>query len=436
MKQLKVGILGFGTVGTGVVRIFQNNSELISTRLGGELVLHRIADRRPDREREVHVAPELLTTSCEEVVSHPEIDLVIELIGGYEPARSLVLEALKNGKHVVTANKALLALHGDELYNAARDAGVELLFEAAVGGGIPVISPIKESLCANRFSEVAGIMNGTCNYILTRMTQEGADYAEVLKDAQDKGYAEADPTFDVGGIDAAHKLAILIRLCFGTRIDFDDIYVEGISEVTALDIEFARQFGYTIKLLAIGKEDNGCVEARVHPTMLPNNEPLAKVDGVFNAVALEGDFLGPALLHGQGAGMDATASAVMGDVMSVARDVFSGSIRRVAPMSYPPETVVDLPVKKMTDLRCPFYLRFTTDDKPNVLAQIAHILGEHHISIASMNQPERHAENAVPIVILTHEASEDSVVEALMEIDKLDVVREKSRFIRIEGSLA
>jgi homoserine dehydrogenase len=377
----------------------------------------------------------VLTADVNEILDSPEIKVVIELIGGYEPARTFVLKAIERGKHVVTANKALLALHGEEILAAAAAKGVSVMFEAAVGGGIPIISAIKENLCANNFRSVFGILNGTCNYILTRMTNEGHDFAEVLRDAQAHGYAEADPTFDVEGVDTAHKLAILIALCFGTRVKFADIHTEGISGISALDIQFARQFGYKIKLLAISKEAGGRIEARVHPTMIPSNYPLADVDGVFNAVRLVGDFVGPVMLYGRGAGMEATASAVMGDVMAIARNLLAGAGSRTPAMAYRPECVRDLPIKAMDDIVSQYYLRFATVDQPGVLAQIAGSLGKYDISIASMIQPERQVGGAVPIVIMTHEAREADIRRALAEIDNLAFVREKSRVIRIESEL-
>lgn len=435
MKEIKVGLLGFGTIGTGVVKNFQRNAQLIRERLGAELVLCKIADLDIVTDRGVVLPGGVLTTDAAQVLDNPEIDVVIELIGGYEPARSFVLRAIENGKHVVTANKALLALHGSEIYAAAARKGVEVMFEAAVGGGIPVISAIKENLCANNFSSVFGILNGTCNYILTRMTNEGAEFGDVLKDAQSNGYAEADPTFDIEGIDAAHKLAILISLCFGTRVAHDGIYTEGISNVSALDIQFARQFGYKIKLLAISKADNGKLEARVHPTMIPNHLPLADVDGVFNAVRLVGDFVGPVMLSGRGAGMEATASAVMGDVMSIARTLRSGASNRTPVMAYVAEAIRDIEIKPMADVVTQYYLRFGAIDKPGVIAQISSVLGRYDISISSMIQPERQAGEAVPIVIMTHEAREENIRRALSEIDSLDAVCQKSHFIRIESEL-
>ncbi len=435
MDKVNVGLLGFGTIGKGVVQVFQKNGALLQERLGLPVHLVGIADLDITTDRGITVDPGLLTTDAEALLNNPAIQVIIELIGGYEPARTFVLQAIANGKHVVTANKALLAKHGDEIFAAAEAAGVNVMFEAAVGGGIPVISAIKENLCANRFQSLFGILNGTCNYILTRMAEDGDDFATVLKDAQAKGYAEADPTFDVEGIDTAHKLALLCGLCFGTRVDFDKIYTEGISKVTALDIEFAGIFGYKLKLLAIGKLDNGHIEARVHPTMIPESYPLADIDGVFNAVRLVGDFVGPVLLSGHGAGSEATASAVMGDVISIARDLASGCSRCNPAMSSPQATLKTLAIKPMADISSCYYLRFFVKDQPGVLGTITGILGKYQISIESMMQPHRHEAEAVPIVLMTHEASENNIRAALAEIDGQGTIEGESLFIRVENSL-
>jgi homoserine dehydrogenase len=434
-KEIKVGLLGFGTVGSGVVRILHRNAALIEKRLGAVLKLVKIADLDIERDRGVDVNPEILTTDAAQVVDDPEVDIIIELIGGYEPARQLVLRALRNGKPVVTANKALLALYGEEIYNEAAANDVTVLFEAAAGGGIPVITSIKENLGGNKFSSVLGIFNGTCNYILTRMTDEGEEFADMLEAAQQEGFAEADPSFDVDGIDAAHKLAILVSLCFGTRIDFKDIYIEGISHLSSVDIRFAGQFGYKIKLLAIGKNSGGEVEARVHPTMVPMSHPLAGVDGVFNAVRLKGDFVGPVILTGQGAGMEATASAVIGDVISATRDLLAGSKMRTAPLGYRTEALEKLTVKAITDLWGQYYLRFLIVDRPGVLGKISTILGNHDISISSMIQMSGSIQNAAPVVLTSHEALEADIRSALYEIDLLEEVRHPSLFIRIENEL-
>ena len=435
MKSIKVGLLGFGTIGTGVVRVFQQNKDLLASRLGASLELVRIADLDITTDRGVQLAPGLLTDDAQAMLNDPEVQVVIELIGGYEPARSFVLQAIRNGKHIVTANKALLALHGEEIFSAAEEAGVNVMFEAAVGGGIPIISAIKENLGANNYSAIYGILNGTCNYILTEMDEEGKDFSDVLAEAQKQGYAEADPTFDVEGVDTAHKLALLLSLCFGTKVNFDDIYTEGISKVTALDIEYARDFGYKLKLLAIGKRDGDKIEARVHPTMIPKNYPLAAISGVFNTVRLVGDFSGPVMLSGYGAGMDATASAVMGDVLAAARDLSTDCSTRMPALGCPQSQLKSYEIKPMEQLTTPYYLRFNVKDQPGVLASIAGILGKHEISIESMVQPHRHAGEAVPIVFMTHVAEERNVTAALAEIDALDVIQEDTLLIRIEDHL-
>ncbi|GFO61219.1 homoserine dehydrogenase [Geomonas silvestris] len=434
MKEIKVGLLGFGTIGAGVVKLLKENASLIEEKTGARITLKALADLDITTDRGVDVSGIHLTKNADEILADPEISVVVELIGGYEPARSFVLKAIAHGKHVVTANKALLAVHGDEIYAAARAQGVEILFEAAVGGGIPVLSAIKGNLAANRFSTVLGIVNGTCNYILTRMTQEGADFTEVLKSAQEMGYAEADPTFDIEGVDTAHKLCLLLSLCFGTRVNLKDIYSEGITSISAEDVNFAKSFGYRIKLLAIGKRDGGQIEARVHPTMIPIDYPLADVHGVFNAIRLTGDFVGPVMFYGRGAGRDATASAVIGDVMDLGRNMEAGISRRVAPLGFLDQMVAEFPIKPIGDVVTKYYIRFQAVDRPGVLARIAGALGASGISIASMVQSAR-SSDIVPIVIMTHEAREADIRKALAEIDGFDVIREKSTFIRIEDNL-
>jgi len=435
MKDINIGLLGFGTIGAGVVKLLARNSLLIEEKLGARLILKKIADLDITTDRGVPVSPGVLTSNADDVLSDPEISVVIELIGGYEPARSFVLRAIENGKHVVTANKALLALHGREIYAAAARKGVEVLYEAAVGGGIPVLSAIRGNLAANNFATVLGILNGTCNYILTKMTKDGADFADVLKKAQELGYAEADPTFDIEGIDTAHKLSILLSLCFGTRVEFKDIHTEGISSISSLDINYARDFGYKIKLLAIGKRDGERIEARVHPTMIPVNYPLADVDGAFNAIRLTGDFVGPVMLYGRGAGMDPTASAVVGDVMDISRNILAGIGRRTAPLGFQEERIRDLQIKPIGEIVSKFYIRFSVMDEPGVIARIAGELGRNNISIESMVQTARSVQESVPIVIMTHEAREMDIRKALAEIDSFDIVREKSNLIRIEDNL-
>ena len=437
MNDIKVGLIGFGNIGAGVVRLLRENADVIRNKVGTGIVLKRIADLDITSDRGVEVDPSVLTTDVNEIFNDPEISVVIELIGGYEPAKSFVLKAIEKGKHIVTANKALLALHGNDIYSAAARKGVEVQFEASVGGGIPVLTAIKSNLAANRFGSVFGIMNGTCNYILTRMTQEGADFTEMLQAAQELGYAEPDPTFDIEGVDTAHKLAVLVSLCFGTNIDFNSIYTEGITGISSLDVKFARDFGYRIKLLAIGKLIDGQVEARVHPTMIPLHNPLADVNGVFNAIRLTGDFVGPVMFYGRGAGQNPTASAIVGDLIGLARSMQAGAGRRMSPLGFLDYAIADLPIKPMAEIVSKYMLRFSALDKPGVLGSIAGSLGMHGISIESMVQTAHEADDTtpVPIVIMTHEASEGSVRQALSEIDQLDIICQKTVFIRIEDNL-
>jgi len=435
MKEIKVGVIGFGTIGTGVVKLLQQNSALITEKLGAKLTLKNIADRITSNDRGLALKPGVLIDDAEQILTDPEISIIIELIGGYKPAKEFILKAIENGKHVVTANKALLAVHGEEIYAAAARKRVEVRYEAAVGGGIPVLSAIKGNMAANHFGSVFGILNGTCNYILTKMTQEGANFADVLKKAQELGYAEADPTFDVDGTDTAHKLCILVTLCFGTRVDLKDIYTEGISSITAEDINFARDFGYKIKLLAIGKRDGDTVEARVNPTMIPINYPMADVDGVFNAIRLTGDFVDTVMFYGRGAGMEPTASAVVGDVMAIARNIMVGVSRRSAPLGYLDEKIINLPIKPIGETVSKYYLRFSVIDKPGILAKISGALGDNGISIESMVQSASKTGEIVPIVIMTHAAREMDVRKALEKIDSLGITTQKTNLIRIEDAL-
>jgi homoserine dehydrogenase len=437
MKTVDIGFLGFGTVGQGTLRILAEQGPLLESRLGARLAVRRVAVRDPKKRREVTLDPSLLTTDPLAVVDDPAVAVVVELMGGIEPARTLILRAIANGKAVVTANKALLALHGPELYRAAAEAGVDLGFEAAVGGGIPLIRAIKEGLVAGRVEALYGIINGTSNYILTKMTDAGASFAEVLAAAQAEGYAEADPTMDVEGIDAAHKLAILVALAFGHPIDFSRIYTEGISRITPTDLRFARGFGYRVKLLAIAKQDaDGAVEARVHPTMIPADHPLAAVGGVFNAVYLNGSTTGPVLLYGRGAGGLPTGSAVVSDLVDIARNLLAGAAHRVPPLGYQMTAVTPRVVLPMDRVVSRYYFRFQVFDRPGVLSKISGVLGAHDVSIASMIQEGREAVAAVPIVMMTHEAREADVRTALAEIDRLAVVQEPSLSIRVEDRLA
>jgi len=434
MKEIKVGLIGFGTVGTGVVKILQENASVIEQRLGGRIYLYKIADIDLKRDRGVQVPTEILTSDVQEVIANPEISIVLELIGGIEPARTFILKAMESGKHVVTANKALLALHGEEIFTAAQKYGVRIGFEASVGGGIPIIRSIREGLVANKIISLFGILNGTSNYILTRMTQEGKGFRETLKEAQRLGYAEADPTLDVEGIDAAHKLSILASLAFGIKVDFQDIFVEGISHITPLDIQFSWEFGYRVKLLAIGKWDGGRVELRVHPTMLPADHLLSTVEGVYNAIYVFGDAVGPTMFYGQGAGGLPTGSAVVSDLVDLCRDIIKG-LNRQGPLITPFWSSHQGVVKDMEEVVTPYYLRFTAVDRPGVLSKISGILGEHEISIASVIQKGRRVKGAVPIVMMTHEATERNIRHALHEINRLDVIRARTTLIREEGEV-
>jgi len=435
MKKINVGIVGFGTVGTGTAKILIENSLLIEERVGTPIVVKKIADHDIEKPREINVDPAILTKDANEILNDPEIDIVVELIGGYGYAKEFILKAIDKGKHVVTANKALLAVHGDEIFRAAYRKGVDIGFEASVGGGIPIIRALKEGLVANRIESIYGIVNGTTNYILTKMTAEGKKFGDVLKKAQEKGYAETDPTFDVEGVDAAHKLAVLISLAYGVRIRFEDIYTEGISKITPLDIEFAREFGYRIKLLAITKDDRGKIEARVHPTMLKESAMLANVDGVFNAIYVTGDAVGSTMFYGRGAGMMPTGSAVVSDIADIARNIIKKSHQRVPPLGCSEGCIKDAKVKDISETVNHYYIRFSAMDKPGVLSKISGILGENNISISSMIQKGRQVGGSVPIVMMTHEANEKDVRKALDEIDRLPVVHDKTVFIRIEEGL-
>jgi homoserine dehydrogenase len=436
MKEIKVGLIGFGTVGAGVGKILQKNSRLIEKRMGAKIILKRVADIDIKTDRGVKLKRGVLTRSAADVIEDPEIDIVMELIGGIEPAKTCILKAIRNKKHIITANKALLALHGDEIFKEAYRFGVNVNFEASVGGGIPLIRSIKEGLVANRIQSIFGILNGTSNYILSKMTDEGRNFKEVLKEAQEKGYAEANPTYDIEGFDAAHKLAILIRLAFGTPLRFEEIFIGGISEITPLDIQFGQEFAYRIKLLAIAKMDQGKIEARVHPTLIPKRHLLSTVEGVFNAIYIKGDAVGPTLFYGQGAGQMPTGSAVISDLVELGRNLLiQATGRRVPPLSFQESAIEKISLKKMEDVVMPFYMRFSVLDRPGVLSKISGILGKNDISIASVIQKGRKIKGAVPVVMMTHEAKEKNVHRALKEIDQLGVILGKTIFIRVENEL-
>ena len=430
-SAVSIGIIGFGTVGTGVARLLLEKQGELRRRLGFPLILTKIADIDVKRNRAIKLPGGILINDAKSLINNPDIDIVVELIGGIHPAKELVLEAIKKGKHVITANKALLATEGTDIFSAAMERNVEVGFEASVAGGIPIIKIVREALIANNIQSVYGIINGTSNYILTKMTTEGIEFSDALKGAQALGYAEADPTFDIEGIDSAHKLAILASLSFGVPFSFKKIFIEGITHISPLDINFASELGYKIKLLAVAKQSANEVELRIHPTMLPKGHLISSVDGVFNAVYVEGDAIGPALYYGRGAGEMPTASAVLSDTVDIARNIKSGSIGRIRGLGMPERS--DIKIKNIENVLCRYYFRFSAIDKPGVLSKISGILGAHNISIKSVIQKVRKREKAVPLVMMTHEAREKDVVYALKKIDRLPVVSGKTMFIRVEG---
>ncbi len=434
MKEIQVGLIGLGTVGCGLVKVLEDNSEMLKERLGVPLRLKKVVDIDLDRPRPVSLSREILSTQVQDILADDQIQIVVELIGGIEPARSFLLESMKRGKHVVTANKALLALHGSELFAAAREHGVSIAFEAAVGGGIPLIRTLREGLVANRIGHIYGILNGTANYILTRMARERTTFAKALSEAQAQGFAEADPTLDVEGVDAAHKIAVLSSLAYCCQIDFDQIHIEGISQVDPSDIQFAKDFGYQIKLLAISRSDGERIEVRVHPTMIPQEHMLAKVEGAYNAIHISGDAVGEVMLYGQGAGMMPTGSAVASDLVDLGRDLLVGSGVRIPPLACDGKAVVHREIKPMDELVINYYFRFSAMDRPGVLSKISGILGSHDISIASVIQKGRQIRGSVPVVMMTHEAKERDVRLALAEIDELPVVTAPTRLIRVENN--
>jgi homoserine dehydrogenase len=432
MRTIHVGLLGCGTVGTGVARILIENRDLILSRVGAVLNLKRVADIDQETDRGIRFDEGVFISDAFKVVDDPDIDIVIEMIGGEGIAKDLILKAIHNGKPVVTANKALLAVHGNVIFRSAMEHGVDLAFEASVGGCMPIIKSLRESLAGNHIKSMAGILNGTCNYILSQSTEDGSNFEDVLAEAQKNGFAEADPTLDVEGIDTAHKLAILTSLAYGMEINFNDIYIEGISKITPMDIEFAGQFGYRIKLLAITKDTGGAIEARVHPTMIPFSNPLSGVNGVLNAIVISGDAIGDMMLYGYGAGMMPTASAVVGDVVDLARNLLSGSTGRVPLLSFQMGHIRKIPVLPMEKTQVHYYFRFSALDRPGVLSKISGILGNYDISIKSVHQKGRGTKGAVPIVMLTHLAREADVQKALSDIYDLDVVSDRPVLIRIE----
>lgn len=428
-----IGVLGLGTVGGGALNVLKRNAEEIARRAGRKIHVSHAAARDLSRMRICETEGIALTTDPFEIVNHPDIQVVVELMGGIEPAKQLVLTAIANGKHVVTANKALIALHGNEIFAEASMKGVMVLFEAAVAGGIPIIKAIREGLSGNRIKWLAGIINGTGNFILTEMRDKGRDFADVLKEAQALGYAEADPTFDVEGIDAGHKLTILASIAFGIPLQFEKVYTEGITEITRLDVEYAETLGYRIKHLGIARHTEQGIELRVHPTLIPKRRLIANVDGVMNAVLVCGDAVGPTLFYGAGAGAEPTASAVVADLVDVVRAMTSDPENRVPHLAFQPEAIVDTPLLSVENVRTAYYLRLTAEDKPGVLADVSRILAAHDISIEALIQKEPLVgEVSVSVIMLTQLTLEKEMNAAIAQIEALATVTGKVNRIRLE----
>lgn len=433
MKPINVGLLGLGTVGGGTLTVLRRNREEIARRAGREILVKMAAVRDMEKAQKFASSDIRITTNPFDVVDNPDIDIVVELIGGVSPAKELVLMAIEKGKHVVTANKALLALHGTEIFSAAQAKGVMVAFEAAVAGGIPIIKALREGLTANRIQWIAGIINGTSNFILTEMRDKGAGFDEVLEEAQALGYAEADPTFDIEGIDAAHKLTIMSAIAFGIPMQFDKAYTEGVSKLTRADIQYAEQLGYRIKLLGITRRAEAGVELRVHPTLIPARRLIANVEGVMNAILVKGDAVGATMYYGAGAGAEPTASAVVADLVDVTRMLTADPENRVPHLAFQPDALSDLPILPMSEVRTAYYLRLRAFDRPGVLADITRILADLGISIDAMMQKEPgEGEEQVDIIMLTHQTLEKHINQALERIESLPSISGKVTRIRLE----
>lgn len=429
MKKINIGLIGFGRIGSGVVKALRSKRVFLKEKSGVDIHIVRICDKDIKSKRPVTVNKSILTRSLSNVLYDPKIDIIVELMGGIRPAKDVVMEALRSGKHVVTANKALLADSGNEIFSLANKLKLNVSFEASVGGGIPIIKSLKDGFIANRFDLIYGIVNGTSNFILTKMAEGPVSFKDALKIAQEKGYAEPDPYLDISGMDSSHKLSILALLAFGISAKPSDIYTEGITEIESSDIQYAKELGYAVKLLAIAKRLRNSVEIRVHPTMIPKSHLLANVNGIYNAIFVKGDLIGENLFYGQGAGALATSSAVVSDIIGIAQQI-SCCGKVAGPMAFKKD------VNKIKDISCVktrFYMRFSAVDKPGVLAKISGILGKHNISIASVTQKEKKSSNIVPIVMMTHAALELDMVKALKEIDGLSAIKKKTVKVRIES---
>ncbi|MBF0200483.1 MAG: homoserine dehydrogenase [Desulfamplus sp.] len=432
MKEINVGIMGCGVVGTGVAKLLMENADLLESRIGLRLNLKYVADIDTATDRGIIFDKGVFIPDANTIIDDPDIHIVAELIGGKTAAGELTLRALDKGKHVVTANKALIASSGGAIFRKAAEKGLDFAFEASVGGCMPVIKTIRESLAGNRIYAMKGILNGTCNYILTKISKEGCTFETALGEAQHKGYAEADPFLDVEGHDSAHKLAILISLAYGMEMNLEDIHVEGITGITPMDIRYAGEFGFKIKLLAITKNHGDRVEARVHPAMIPEQNPLSHVNGSMNALTINGDAAGTTMLYGAGAGMMPTASAVVGDIADIARNIMTGSRMRVPILGSPEKNIKKIPIIPVTEISTGYYIRLEAADHPGVLSRISGILGDRGISIKSVHQKGRRSNGTVPVVMITHMALEKEVQRALDEIASLDAIPEKPVLIRIE----
>ncbi len=433
MKPIKVGLLGIGTVGAGTFAVLQRNQEEIRRRAGRAIEITMVADLDVERAKAITQGTVQVVGDAFEVVNHPDIDIVIELIGGYGVARELVMRAIANGKHVVTANKALLATHGTDIFRAAQERGVMVAFEAAVAGGIPIIKALREGLTANRIQWIAGIINGTTNFILSEMRDKGLDFDVVLKEAQRLGYAEADPTFDIEGVDAAHKATIMSAIAFGIPVQFDKAHVEGITRLQASDIRYAEQLGYRIKLLGIARRAAGGIELRVHPTLIPANRLIANVEGAMNAVLVQGDAVGATLYYGKGAGAEPTASAVIADLVDITRLATADPEHRVPYLAFQPDEMADTPILPMSEVTTSYYLRIRVADKLGVVADVTRILADAAISIDAMLQKEPgEGETQTDIIILTHQTQEKQVDKAIASIEALSTVAGKVTRIRLE----
>ncbi|MQM32411.1 MAG: homoserine dehydrogenase [Candidatus Accumulibacter phosphatis] len=436
MKPINVGLLGIGTVGGGTYAVLKRNAEEIARRAGRPIQVSVVANRNLDRTRRLTDGSCRVTDDPVAVVCDPDVDIIVELIGGDSVAKELVLQAIANGKHVVTANKALLAKHGNEIFAAAQKQGVMVAFEAAVAGGIPIIKALREGLTANRIEWIAGIINGTTNFILTEMRDKGLSFEVVLKEAQRLGYAEADPTFDVEGVDAAHKLSIMSAIAFGNSMSFEKAHIEGISQLDAADIKYAEQLGYRIKLLGITKRTSEGVELRVHPTLIPTRRLIANVEGAMNAVLVKGDAVGPTLYYGKGAGAEPTASAVIADLVDVTRMHTADPEHRVPHLAFQPDAMVDLPILPMADVITSYYLRLRVDDRPGVLADVTRILADQEISIDAMIQREpAEGEVQTEIIMLTHQTRERNIDAAIARIASLAAVKGPIVRLRLEELL-